>query len=310
MTGSLQRRAFLAVGGVALLALPGAAFAASATSGVAGQPQPFAGSASGQLVGNTGGASVSYQFNYPGDGSAVILQLTTNVSAPLDSGAAGINIYQNGNLIISGSRSGPFATTAVFTSSTAGPVVAQIYNYDPANPISYTLTAQGLAAQPASSTTTVSGSATTATSSVVATSSSTSAIATSGSEGAGPRPLTGPVSGRLVGNTGGAYALYQFSYPGDGSTVMLTLSTDNAAPLNSGAAGVNVYQNGARVTTASPSGPFQVMAVFSSSTAGPVVAQIYNYDPVNPINYTLTPQGLSTQPAASTATASAATTIR
>lgn len=292
MAPQVRRRTLLLAGGAAALAVPAAAFTAGPIMAAAA-PQTLTGPVSGQLASNSGGAFALYQFNYPGDGSAVTLTLTTNISAPLDSGAAGVNIYQNGNLMTSASRSGPFTATAIYSSSTSGPLVVQVFNYDPVNSISYTLTPQGLPTQSSSSTSTTSATTTTATAASATTPTTSSSSSSSTSMSGTPQALTGPVSGRLVGNSGGAFALYQFNYRGDGSAVMLTLTTDTATPLASGAAGINIYQNGARVTTSSQSGPFQVTAVYSSSTGGPVVVQVFNYDPANPISYTLTPQGLT-----------------
>jgi len=120
-----------------------------------------------------------------------------------------------------------------------------------------------------------------------------------------PLPLVGPVDGSLIGNSGGAYAFFQFSYPGDGSTVSLTLTTNNATPLNSGAAGLNVYQ-GHTTATAGRDGPFTDLALFSSTTPGPVLAQVFDYDPANNIAFTLTPQGLPVPSAAATTASSGA----
>lgn len=119
--------------------------------------------------------------------------------------------------------------------------------------------------------------------------------APAGSDPARPILLTRVAQGTLVGSSGGAYTFYQFSYPGDGSTLALTLTTDNATPLNSGAAGLNVYQ-GNTTAVAGRDGPFTDLALFSSTTPGPVLVQVFDYDPANRIAFTLTSQYLSSQP--------------
>src|SRR5579859_6615139 len=57
-------------------------------------------------------------------------------------------------------------------------------------------------------------------------------------------PLTSAITGNLAANSAGSFRYAQFSYPGDGSTVTLNLTVDNAVPLETGAAGFNVYQAG------------------------------------------------------------------
>jgi len=123
-----------------------------------------------------------------------------------------------------------------------------------------------------------------------------------------PLPLVGSVDGSLVGNGGGAYAFYQFIYPGDGSTISLTLTTNNATPLNSGAAGVNVYQ-GSTTAAAGRDGPFTDLALFSSTTPGPVLVQVFDYDPANNIAFTLTPKGLPARSTTATTVATASTSV-
>jgi len=279
------RHAIVAVGAASLLALPAVASAATLTpssGGTQANPTPLSGTVEGHLAGNTGGAYDYFQFMYPGDSTPVTLNLTSNDATPLNTGAAGLNVYQNGNLLTTSSASGPFADDAIFTSSTAGPVVVQVFNYDPTSSINFTLSSSGLPAQPAATTTTAPSTATAPT---------TGSTGSSTTTGASSHTLAlngGSETGHLAANSGGAFATYTLTYPGDGSAETLTLTTDDATPLATSAAGINVYQNGVLLTTSSQSGPFAATAIFTSNTGGPVVVQVFNYDPSAGINYTLT----------------------
>lgn len=278
------RYALAAAGAASLLALPAAANAAAvspSSSGSAANPTPLSGTVEGHLSGNSGGAYDYFQFMYPGDGSTVTLNLSTTDATPLNTGAAGLNVYQNGVLLTTSSANGPFADDAIFTSSTAGPIVVQVFDYDPTSSFNFSLSSTGLTSQPAATSTATSTAATStaaATAPAKPTSTSSNTLELS----------NGSVSGRLAANSGGSFATYTLNYPGDSSAETLTLTTDDSTPLATGAAGINVYQNGVLLTTSSQSGTFAVDAIFTSSTSGPVVVQVFNYDPANAINYTLT----------------------
>lgn len=276
------RHALVAASAASLLVLPAVANAASVpptSSGSAANPTPLSGTVQGHLTGNSGGAYDYFQFMYPGDGSTVTLNLTTTDATPLNIGAAGLNVYQDGVLLTTSSANGPFAADAIFTSNTRGPIVVQLFDYDPTSSFNFSLSSTGLATQPAATSTATTATATTA----PATSAKPSSTTSSTLELNG-----GSVSGNLAANSGGSFATYTLNYPGDGSAETLTLTTDNSTPLATGAAGINIYQNGVLLTTSSQSGPFAADAIFTSNTGGPVVVQVFNYDPAIAISYTLT----------------------
>jgi hypothetical protein len=300
---------FLAAGGMALLALPQVALAAGTTT--TSGSSILTGPVSGTLTGSSSGAFATYEFNYPGNSSPVTFVLTVDQANALrgftgitqqiyhtPSSAAGVNIYQNGVLMVTSTQSSANTATAVFSSAIGGPVTVQVYDYYTPTPINFNLTPTGLPAQAATTTTTsVTSTATSSTSSPPVTT-STATSTTSGT-------LTGPVSGNLVGSSSGAFATYTFTYPGNSSPVTFVLTVDQANALRgftgetqriyhtpSSSAGVNVYQNGLLMVTSSQSTPNTATAIFSSSIAGPVTVQVYDFYTPAPINFNLTPTGL------------------
>lgn len=134
------------------------------------------------------------------------------------------------------------------------------------------------------------------------------ALAAEGSTAASAALLSGAVTGTLAGNSGGAFAYFQFPYLGDGSTVKLALIAAPVLPLENGAFGFNVYFAGALAGSAARSSSANNMALvaFSSATAGPVLVQVFNYDPTTTVAYTLTPTGLPVMAGRSTTTTTAA----
>ncbi len=137
-----------------------------------------------------------------------------------------------------------------------------------------------------------------------------------------PTLLNGVIQGSLAANTGGSYEYAKFNYPGDGSTVTLNLTVDNPLALENTSGGFAVYQGSTLIGTSSiTSDPHTASLSFSSTTAGLTTVQVFDYDPNASFHYTLTPEGLPAQNAATTsatstesaasatsATASAATT--
>ena len=83
----------------------------------------------------------------------------------------------------------------------------------------------------------------------------------------------------MNGSTAGAYRYLDFSYPTAGTQATLTLNYSPADPSTANAVGVNLWQNGALLATTNgvSSTPGSATLAFSSSTAGPILAQLYNY---------------------------------
>lgn len=275
------RRLLISGGAAALLAFPGVALAAP-TGVSATSPALLTAPLSGSLPANSGGSYSYSQFNYPGNGSTVTLNLTVNNPLPLENGAAGFNVYQAGNLIGSSSETAPNAATFSMSSSTAGPVLVQVFDYDGSNGINFTLTPQGL---PASSTAVTSSSATTSAATTAATSSS-SAMTSAASPS--NLPLGGSASGSLAGNSGGGFKLYTMPYAGNNQAVSLSMTVSPSTEIGTGLVGFNVYDaNGILVGSAQQTDPNTLGLVVSNANGGAYTVQVFNYDPNTSIDYTI-----------------------
>ncbi len=109
-----------------------------------------------------------------------------------------------------------------------------------------------------------------------------------------PAPLTGPVSGKIAGSVGGGFNFFQFSYPGDGSSVVLMLSFDPSDPGVAPGVGISVYQDGLLMAQILGGNYCNdtTSVVFTSGSRSPALVQVVNYIPNVTISYTLTPIGL------------------
>ena len=265
----LRRSAVTAVV-LASLALPSIALADAAPASNAGLTPgtaiPLNGPISGTIAGNPGGAYEYLQFAYPGDGSQVTLTFTVDNPAPLASGAAGFNLYQAGDLVGSSAQQTINTAAATYASSTPGPMLVQVFDYDATNPVAYTLTPQGL------TTTTQQQDR-------------TSAPATAS------KALTGTVSGSLSANPGGSFAIYTDNSAGNSQVIDLNLVVSNTVVIANNAAGINVYdQSGNLVGTSTPTVDGNTVSVsLNQPDAATFTIQVYNYDPNVSFTYTLTP---------------------
>ena len=139
------------------------------------------------------------------------------------------------------------------------------------------------------------------------------AASNDGGSAQSPVPLSGTVTGKVMGSQAGAYSYYTFNYPGNGSTDTVSLSFGPADPATANAVGLNVYQGGTLLGTTNGIGnpPGTVDVSFASTTAGPILVQVYNYNPGEGISYQLSLAGATSAstvaPAATVATAKAST---
>jgi len=272
------RRLLTGGGAAACLLLPGAALADSLAAPAAGtlasNAIPLSSAITGSLAANSGGSFRYAQFSYPGDSSAVTLNLTVDNALPLETGAAGFNVYQAGNLIGSSSDTSPTTATFDLISSTPGPVLVQVFDYDGSNGINFTLSPQGLAATPA------------------ATSPTTSATSTaSGASNAAPSknlPLGGSAAGTLAGNSGGSFALYSLDYAPNGQDTSLSLAATPADAVTSSAVGFNVFDaNGNLITSGQQTDIGTVGQDITNLAPGSYTVQVFNYDPTTTVSYVL-----------------------
>ncbi|MCL4509210.1 MAG: hypothetical protein M1296_06770 [Chloroflexi bacterium] len=117
-----------------------------------------------------------------------------------------------------------------------------------------------------------------------------------------PIALSGSYSGTLAANSGGSYDYFQLPYTAN-SSVNLTLSLPNAVTLENGASGFNVYLNGTLIGNSVENATTATYTI-NAPASGTALVQVYNYDPVNGINFTL-----STGSTSSTAATTSPTTV-
>ena len=272
-------RKFLIGGGAAAcLLLPSAAFADSTNAPTTGtlpsNPVALTGSFSGSLAANSGGSYRYAQFNYPGDSSTVTLNLTVDNALPLETGAAGFNIYQAGNMIGSSTEISPNTASYTLSSSTAGPVLIQVFDFNGSTGENFTLTPQGLpsmtpAATPASTAT-------------------TSAAATANAKPSQNPQLGGAATGSLAGNSGGSFALYTLAFPGNTGNTTLSLDVSPTLDVANAAVGFNVYDaNGNLAGSGQQTDVGTISLNISNLAAGSYTVQVFNYDPSSTVSYTL-----------------------
>jgi hypothetical protein len=271
------RRLLVGGGAAACLLLPGAALADSPAAPAAGalpsNPLPLSSAITGSLAANSGGSFRYAQFSYPGDSSTVTLNLTVDNALPLETGAAGFNVYQAGNLIGSSSDTSPTTASFNLISSTPGPVLVQVFDYDGSNGVNFTLSPQGLPAAAASS----------------ATTSATSTVATASNAAPSQNlPLGGSAAGTLAGNSGGSFALYSLDYAANGQDTSLSLAVTPADAVTSSAVGFNVFDaNGNLITSGQQTDVGTVSQDITNLAPGNYTVQVFNYDPATTVSYVL-----------------------
>lgn len=269
---------------LALGVVTGAA-AASNDGKTAATAMSLSGTVVGNLTGSAAGAFDYYTFTYPGDGSTATLSLSFTPNDPTVSNAVGVALWQGGTEVTSmnGVGSTPGSNSVTFSSTTSGPVLVQVYNYDDGVPVRFALNLTGVASTGATP-----SRAAPSTSAPATSSASTSA------DGSASRPfaLTRAMSGSLPGNSAGSYVYYSRPYPGDGSTASVTFTfSPNGADVANGVY-VVVYQNGSEIASAhgtDATTPGSLTLAYSSTTSGPVVLQLGNYNPTSTITYSISP---------------------
>ncbi len=233
--------------------------------------------ATGSLTGSAAGSFEYFTFSYPGDGSVGTITINVSSTDPAVDNAVGVNVYQSGTLLATMNALGsPAGTNSVtFSSTTPGPVLVQVYNYQQGATVSFSLSLSGVTTM-----------APTTSAAPTATPTPTKA----GSSASNPIKLTTSSSGTLPGNPAGSFVYYTVDYPGDGSTQSVTLSFSPAGADVANALIVNVYQNGNTLTSVQGTQAAtlgQLTVSYSSTTAGPVLIQLANYNPSPTISYTI-----------------------
>lgn len=233
--------------------------------------------ATGSLTGSAAGSFEYFTFSYPGDGSVGTITINVSSTDPAVDNAVGVNVYQSGTLLATMNALGsPAGTNSVtFSSTTPGPVLVQVYNYQQGATVSFSLSLSGV---------------TTLAPTTSAAPTATPTPTKAGSSASNPIKLTTSSSGTLPGNPAGSFVYYTVDYPGDGSTQSVTLSFSPAGADVANAIFVNVYQNGNTLTSVQGTQAAtlgQLTVSYSSTTAGPVLIQIANYNPSPTISYTI-----------------------
>jgi hypothetical protein len=272
----MKRLMRLVPGIVVALALTTAAFAATTDGKSAGTALPLTGTLSGSLKGSLAGTFAYYTFDYPGDGSQGTITLNLTPSGTGVANAFGVSLWQNGTRIgnASGVGSTPGSNNLFFTSSVAGPILTQVYNYNDGVTVDYTITLSGVSQATAPST---------------QASAAATPTPTPGSS-SGPIALTTPASGTLPGNEDGSFVYYTYNTPGDGSTQSVTLDYSPKGNDVGNAVFLSLFENGQPIATGQGSQSQtlgHLVVSYASTTPGPVLVQIGNYNMATTIDYTL-----------------------
>jgi hypothetical protein len=231
------------------------------------------------VTGNSGGAFVYYTFNYPGDGRVGTISLGFAPTDQVTEKAFGVDLWQNGRLLATaiGPTGTPGASAASFSSSIAGPILAQVFNYNPGVPVGFQISLTGVTQAPSSVTgTAVAGVSVSAPG--------------PGSSASNAISLATPQTGTLPGNTGGSYVFFTFDSPGGGSTQSVTLDFTPTDTTTANAIFVNLFENGVQVASGhavASSTPGQLVTTFVSTNAGPVTVQLANFNATGAINFSI-----------------------
>jgi hypothetical protein len=121
-------------------AAPPAAASGNGTS--ASSPIALSEPVNGVIQGSSAGSYQYYSATYPGDSSTRTVTFSFAPSGPDAANALFVNVYQAGNLIVSGqgtSTSTIGVLTVSYDSASASPILIQVANYNAATPISYTI---------------------------------------------------------------------------------------------------------------------------------------------------------------------------
>lgn len=231
----------------------------------------------GTIVGNSGGAFQYYTLPYPGGNSSLSVMMN---AAPVYTGsgeALGFNLYRalpNGTttLVATGSLTAEDKYSATWSATVqataSGNYQLQVFNYWAGVPVSYGITASGLAGQ------------------VIQASGNTdpghAVVLNSAQAGA---------TGTIVGNSGGAFNYYLVRYPGNWSTLSLSITYFGSGGASMQALGFKVYDGANLVATIVPtddgSGLVSGGFTYSEPDAKTFGIQVYNYAPGTTATYTL-----------------------
>ena len=263
---------------------PGASPAqpAPASPAPSGHPAPAAPAAPtspvGTLVGQRGGAVVTYPVMYPGGNFPMRISLTFGPSGGLPSDAFGFNVYYGDKLIGTGVEEERTSTTAskgyILSTQTPGQFVIQVYNYTDGVAGDYVLKVSGQGAPP---------------------------IVASGNDSPNRAITLTPdrngATGSLPGNAAGSFAFFNFQTQGKGDNIYIALAFKPGRGLVGNAIGFNVYRWSDTVATSIISDGLTTTdgvayVTLSGAADGLYSIQVYNYAPGITADYTLYVAGI------------------
>jgi hypothetical protein len=259
---------------VMALSVVGTSLAAPASSG-APQLLHSEQTIGGDLIGNAAGAFAYYSIAYPGDDNVATIELRFTPADPVTLLGVGFNVYAANGFFIGQAlpaedTTGQGLMTLQYGDSTQAEWLIQVYNYLPGHSVAYEVTAYGYADAPEASPTPEPVPA------------EPEAVAT----------LDTTMTGTLVGNAAGSYALYNLEYPGGKKELEVELWYIPADPVTASAVGLNVYgENGKLVARGNPrantGGAGRLSASYSRVEPESLTLQVYNYLPGTPVEYSL-----------------------
>jgi len=270
-----------------LAAFPSSVFAANDTPDTAIVLTAQNAGHSDRLVGDRGGAVRFYRIDYAGNARPVKIDVSASPGRDSSGGAFGFKVYGPTGLIGEAPVEYNEATWTRFsmtlTSAVAGVYLVQVYNYTNGMAVDFNIQATGLeeATLPAEAT------------------ASTTPV---GSTPEQPIAFYQPsinVGGSLLGQAGGVMQYFNLEYPGEGTTMTINLQYSPPSPFDNGAVGFNLYRGDTLLGKGSEIQRDGSSAVVSftldDGVGGPLLLQVYNYEPGFRVNYVLTVGGAAAQ---------------
>jgi hypothetical protein len=243
-------------------------------------------SASGALVGNSGGAFQLFRVAYQGGSTPVLFTLVYETPSGGSASAFGFNLYgpsgQTFASQVTATRGN--ATMAQFTlvNDAALSILVQVYNYGNGTFVPYSLTVTGLSGEPAPT-------------------------ASNGAGGGVANPATpvpalnSTMNGSINGNAAGNFTYYNLDYPGGNAPLVVTMNVTPFSANPGKSMGFNLYRVAPNGATLVASGVVvqqdQNSATLSAMSGGPSAGvyqvQVFNYWQGSSVNYSISATGLA-----------------
>ena len=228
----------------------------------------------GTLIGDPAGSFAIYEVSYPGGEAELSIELWYAPGDPVTSKAFGFNVYCWNGDQGQGAPNEDGVLEFSYSSEAATKMCVQVYNYTPGQPVSYGITANGIA-EPAAR---------------MAAAASAPAPTEDGTEASRPITFIESTTGSSVGNNGGALRYHAFRYAGDQEDVTITMNLAPGDAAGSKAVGFIIYgPYGNAVAKGEPTEKAgERKATFGSSQGGVYLIQVHNYLDGVAADFTLT----------------------